>query len=235
MLATGDRRISALRVKTGLETQRVGMTAIVSDTSPRHGSSAVGSGDLVVSRRSSENGRICTRCGRRNGRGVHIHGCECFARSNTRNTGQIRSVTVGREGATRRKKPDARQVRAKRLMATDTALLKTTLANRIERLSVDGVDERQDVIEAIAHAVEPGRRLAVEQLAGAAAIAGTARNVTVSGAAGTGKTTMLRIAAVALRRHGRNMIIVAPTKKASNVAAPTVRSSCKMCQLIRSY
>ncbi len=124
----------------------------------------------------------------------------------------------------------------KRLMATNTALLKTKLANRIEMLSVDGVDERQDVVEAIAHAVEPGRGLDVEQLAGAAAIAGTARNVTVSGAAGTGKTTMLRIAAAALRRHGRNMIIVAPTKKASIVAGrETLSESSSLHQLLFDY
>ena len=122
------------------------------------------------------------------------------------------------------------------LMATDTAALKATLARRIEMLSAVGIEESRDVVALIAHAVEPERRLAVEQLAGAAAIAGTARNVTISGAAGTGKTTMLKVARAALCRHGRNMLIVAPTKKASDVAGrETLSKSSSLHQLLFDY
>lgn len=105
----------------------------------------------------------------------------------------------------------------KHLMATSTAALKTTLARRIEALSTTGEALRAEEIAATARAVEPERTLDNGQMDGAAAIAGTSRSVAISGAAGTGKTTMLKVAGAAMRRRGHNMIIVAPTKKASAV------------------
>ena len=89
---------------------------------------------------------------------------------------------------------------------------------------------------AIAHAIDPNATLDNDQIDGAAAIAGTARIVAISGAAGTGKTTMLKVAGAALRRHGRNMIIVAPTKKASAVAGrETESASSSLHQLLHDY
>ncbi|WP_431218540.1 AAA family ATPase [Leifsonia xyli] len=110
-------------------------------------------------------------------------------------------------------------------MATSTAALKATIANRIEALSAPGEAVPVEEITAIARAIDPGRALDNDQTDGASAIAGTASVVSITGAAGTGKTTMLRVALAALRRHGRNMIIVAPTKKASTVAAHETNSA----------
>ncbi|HWU45685.1 MAG TPA: AAA family ATPase, partial [Humibacter sp.] len=124
----------------------------------------------------------------------------------------------------------------KRLMATSTATLKTILARRIESLSTPGVPLVAEEVTAIARAVEPERSLDDGQIDGAAAIAGTSRSVAISGAAGTGKTTMLKVAGAALRRRGRNMIIVAPTKKASAVAGrETQTASSSLHQLLHDY
>ncbi|MFF2051134.1 AAA family ATPase [Leifsonia sp. NPDC058194] len=110
-------------------------------------------------------------------------------------------------------------------MATSTAALKATIASRIEALSAPGVPAPVEEITAIAHALDPNRVLDSDQTDGASAIAGTASVVAITGAAGTGKTTMLKVAVATLRRHGRNMIIVAPTKKASTVAGRETNSA----------
>ncbi|MEO6827647.1 MAG: AAA family ATPase [Microbacteriaceae bacterium] len=124
----------------------------------------------------------------------------------------------------------------KRLMATNTALLKTTLANRIEMLSTAGAPLKKESVVALAQLVEPGRILDDGQVEGAGAIAGAARTVAITGAAGTGKTTMLKVAVTGLRRQGRNMIIVAPTKKASAVAGrETLSDSSSLHQLLYDY
>jgi len=91
-------------------------------------------------------------------------------------------------------------------------------------------------VAAIGRAIEPERALHEGQLDGAAAIGGTSRNVVVSGPAGTGKTTMLKVAGAALRRRGHKMIIVAPTKKASAVAGrATMSSSSSLHQLLHDF
>ena len=124
----------------------------------------------------------------------------------------------------------------KRRMATSTATLKANLAQKIERLSTSGVALSTAEAKAVGQAVEPERSLDRGQLSGAAAIAGTSSCVAVSGAAGTGKTTMLKVAGAALRRRGRNMIIVAPTKKASAVAGrETESASSSLHQLLHDY
>ncbi|MGH1524505.1 ATP-dependent DNA helicase [Leifsonia sp. L25] len=93
-----------------------------------------------------------------------------------------------------------------------------------------------DEVRRIAHVIEPERTLDAGQLDGATAIAGTSRSVAISGAAGTGKTTMLKVAGAALRRQGRNLIIVAPTKKASAVAGRETQSdSSSLHQLLHDY
>ncbi|MEY9852305.1 exodeoxyribonuclease V alpha subunit [Leifsonia sp. EB41] len=121
-------------------------------------------------------------------------------------------------------------------MATSTAALKATIANRIEALSTPGETARVEEITAIAHVLDPDRVLDNDQTDGASAIAGTASVVAITGAAGTGKTTMLKVAGATLRRHGRNMIIVAPTKKASTVAGRETNSAASsLHQLLHDY
>ncbi|GAA1448956.1 AAA family ATPase [Leifsonia poae] len=124
----------------------------------------------------------------------------------------------------------------KHRMATSTAALKTAVAHGIDLISVDGEDRAHNEVVAIASRVEPERELNDEQLAGASSLAGAARIVCVSGAAGAGKTTMLKIAGAALRQSGRKMIIVAPTKKASSVAGREASSaSSSLHQLLYDY
>ncbi|ANF33377.1 hypothetical protein A0130_09540 [Leifsonia xyli] len=124
----------------------------------------------------------------------------------------------------------------KGLMATNTATLKAVLAHRVEALSATGTTMHPDEVRAIAGIVEPSRALDEGQVDGATAIAGTSRTVAISGAAGTGKTTMLKVANAALRRRGRNMIIVAPTKKASDVAGRETQSAASsLHQLLFDY
>ncbi len=124
----------------------------------------------------------------------------------------------------------------KRRMATSTATLKATIAQRTDSLAVPGEVLRADQIATIAAAIEPHRPLDKGQRLGAGSIAGSDRVVAISGAAGTGKTTMLKVAGVALRRQGRSMFIVAPTKKASAVAGrETGSSSSSLHQLLHDY
>ncbi|KQR54930.1 hypothetical protein ASF88_04225 [Leifsonia sp. Leaf336] len=131
--------------------------------------------------------------------------------------------------------PDAPK-HVKHLMAVSTATLKATLAQKVDSFSAPGPTIDTDEVAAIAHVIEPDRTLDDEQLAGAAAIAGPSRNVVISGPAGTGKTTVLKVAGAALRRRGHNMIIVAPTKKASAVAGrETMSVSSSLHQLLHDY
>ncbi|MEY9853098.1 exodeoxyribonuclease V alpha subunit [Leifsonia sp. EB41] len=124
----------------------------------------------------------------------------------------------------------------KHLMATSTAALKASVAHRIELMAGPGEPARTQEVAAIGRLVGPDRELNPEQIDGAAAIGGTGRIVCVSGAAGTGKTTMLKVAGATLRGHGRNMIIVAPTKKASSVAGREAESaSSSLHQLLFDY
>ncbi|WP_271175444.1 AAA family ATPase [Leifsonia poae] len=131
--------------------------------------------------------------------------------------------------------PDV-QAHVKSRMATSTAALKATIANRIEALSAPGIAAPVEEITGIAHALDPERVLDNDQTDGASAIAGTASVVAITGAAGAGKTTMLKVAVSALRRHGRNMIIVAPTKKAASVAGrETGTAASSLHQLLHDY
>ncbi|MEN2741678.1 AAA family ATPase [Microbacterium sp. X-17] len=124
----------------------------------------------------------------------------------------------------------------KHRMATSTVVVKATLANRIDAMAAPGDAISTTEINAIAHALDPERVLDGDQTDGAAALAGTASIVSITGAAGTGKTTMLKVAGAALRRRGRNMIIVAPTKKASTVAGRETNSAAtSLHQLLHDY
>jgi hypothetical protein len=131
--------------------------------------------------------------------------------------------------------PDAPK-HVKHLMAVSTATLKAILAQKVDAISAPGQILDTAQVAAIGHAIEPERTLDEAQLAGAAAIGGTSRSVVISGPAGTGKTTMLKVAGAALRLLGHNMIVVAPTKKASAVAGrETMSSSSSVHQLLHDY
>lgn len=111
----------------------------------------------------------------------------------------------------------------KGMMSLSTANLKVRLARHFDALSVAGVPVAAEDITALADEVlDAGRTLDEGQTAAAGAIAGTDRLVTVTGPAGSGKTTMLKVAREALERQGRSMIVVAPTKKAASVAGREV-------------
>ena len=107
----------------------------------------------------------------------------------------------------------------KAFMASATAALKVELATRFDDLTHAGRRADADTVESVAQDVLPaGVTLDERQVAAASAIAGTDRLVSVTGPAGAGKTTMLRVAKAALAQGGRQMVVVAPTKKAASVA-----------------
>lgn len=103
-------------------------------------------------------------------------------------------------------------------MSTSTAALKVDLAAQLETLSRAGDTADLEQVEDAASDVLEDVRLDDRQTVAAAAIAGTDRLVSVTGPAGAGKTTMLRVAKAVLNEAGRRMVVVAPTKKAASVA-----------------
>jgi hypothetical protein len=103
-------------------------------------------------------------------------------------------------------------------MATMTAALKVELARRFDALNVAGDALSTDAMRLVAESETPGVALEGGQARAAGAIAGSDRLVTVTGPAGTGKTTMLRVAHAALALQRRRLIVVAPTRKAASVA-----------------
>lgn len=113
----------------------------------------------------------------------------------------------------------ARPPQVKGYLASATAGLKAELAAHLEALSQSGrAVDHEEINDAAARARVDHVILDGRQVAAAAAIAGTDRLVSVTGPAGAGKTTMLRIAQAALSGQGRRMLVVAPTKKAASVA-----------------
>jgi exodeoxyribonuclease V alpha subunit len=108
-------------------------------------------------------------------------------------------------------------------MAVMTAALKVELARRFDLLSAPGAPLSVDAMTLVAEGeLPPGSALDLGQGRAAGAISGTDRLVTVTGPAGTGKTTMLRVAHAALALQQRRMIVVAPTKKAATVAGQEI-------------
>src|SRR5699024_746021 len=94
------------------------------------------------------------------------------------------------------------------VVAAETALREQLTAATPER-----EPERPDVTETAQVAgLDEG------QTEAAAAVASTDSLVIVEGAAGSGKTTMLRTAIEVAAEHGRPSRVVAPTKKAADVA-----------------
>jgi exodeoxyribonuclease V alpha subunit len=107
----------------------------------------------------------------------------------------------------------------KGFMAAVTVRLKLSVAERLEQLVRPGIAVDQATVGQVAGQVlAAGRTLDAGQSAAAGAIAGTDRLVTVTGPAGTGKTTMLTVVRQMLAGQGRKLVIVAPTKKAASVA-----------------
>jgi len=103
----------------------------------------------------------------------------------------------------------------KALVTHEFARLKSDLGARLSILSNDQPHIPGDA----AARIIAGSGLDPSQQAAASAVADADRLVTVTGPAGTGKTTMLRIARAALEVQGRRLLIVAPTRKASAVAS----------------
>ncbi|PDQ36529.1 MAG: hypothetical protein B5766_00350 [Candidatus Lumbricidophila eiseniae] len=99
-----------------------------------------------------------------------------------------------------------------RLTAIDTAR-----ANQDTAAFITRHPHLADRITQIDHAVN-SHRLSAQQAAAAVAIASNAPLVTIIGPAGSGKTTMMKVANQALHEQGRRMVIVAPSKKAALIA-----------------
>lgn len=109
----------------------------------------------------------------------------------------------------------------KAFMATETVRAKVRLAGRLDVLARPGRSLLPSELHRFASNEDPST-LDVSQGVAARAIAGTDGLVTVTGPAGTGKTTMLRIAFAALGAQRRRMLVVAPTRKAASVASREV-------------
>lgn len=119
-----------------------------------------------------------------------------------------------------------RPAHIKGYMASNTAAAKVELAARFDELAIGGAAADQvEVATAAAEVLPNGIHLEARQIEAAAAIAGTDRLVSITGPAGAGKTTMLRVAKAALGHRGRRMVVVAPTKKAASVAGREIGTS----------
>ena len=111
-------------------------------------------------------------------------------------------------------------------MASTTAAAKVELAARFDDLAIGGAPvDQTEVVSAASAVLQGGIQLEARQIDAAAAIAGTDRLVSITGPAGAGKTTMLRVAKAALAHRGRRMVVVAPTKKAASVAGREIGTS----------
>lgn len=111
-----------------------------------------------------------------------------------------------------------RPAHVKGFMWSRTAVLKREVAALFDELDRPGADLAPHQVDMLAERSSGGILLDADQRDAAAAVAGTHRLVTVTGPAGTGKTTLLRVARFGLDVQGRRMVVVAPTKKAASVA-----------------
>lgn len=118
-----------------------------------------------------------------------------------------------------------RPAQVKAFMATSTVRLKQQLTIALDLLAKPGVvAPRAAVAQLAGRVLGSGMVLGERQLDAASAIAGTDPLVSVTGPAGSGKTSMLRVAHAALTAQRRSMIVVAPTKKAASVSAREIGS-----------
>ncbi|CAD6005358.1 AAA family ATPase [Agreia sp. COWG] len=123
----------------------------------------------------------------------------------------------------------------KSLRSTATVQVKLDLEAELANLAVDGPEVPVDVVGAIAAQVSENP-LDAGQLKAAQLIAGQASLVTVTGPAGTGKTTILQVVKRSLDEQGRRLLVVAPSKKAANVAGEAIGGdSSSVHALIRAY
>ncbi|MDT0143217.1 AAA family ATPase [Microbacterium sp. PRC9] len=133
----------------------------------------------------------------------------------------IDEITDRAQGLTVDLLPDEAQrpAHVKAYMAATTAALKLEIAARLEALTRAGIPvDESEITGAASGVLRDAAELDSLQVRAAAAIAGTDRLVSITGPAGAGKTTMLRVARSVLARQGRRMVVVAPTKKAASVA-----------------
>jgi exodeoxyribonuclease V alpha subunit len=132
--------------------------------------------------------------------------------------GIIADVTSRAMDAVYRLVADVPPAHVKAFMATETVRAKVRLAGRLDALARAGRSLLPGELDRFA----PNEDLSVldaSQAVAACAIAGTDGLVTVTGPAGTGKTTMLRASLAALTSQRRRMLVVAPTRKAASVAS----------------
>lgn len=122
-------------------------------------------------------------------------------------------------------------------LSSHTATLKREVERRMVELACRGRSVTEGAVSRAERASLPvGRSLDAGQRAAAAALAGSDRLVTVTGPAGTGKTTMLRVACDLLRRNGRRPLLLAPTRKAAQVAgAETGADATSVHELLRAH
>lgn len=106
----------------------------------------------------------------------------------------------------------------KALMAERTVMLKFRVAALFARLSTPGRVPGREAVVRLASALQSETNLTEGQLDAVTALVGTDRLVTVTGPAGAGKTTILKLASHGLAAQQRQTIVVAPTKKAATVA-----------------
>lgn len=133
----------------------------------------------------------------------------------------IAEITERATGAVYRLVADDPPAHVKAFMATETARAKVRLADRLDVLASPGRSLLQNELRRLAPN-EDLSALDTSQRVAACAIAGTDGLATVTGPAGTGKTTMLRAASAALTSQRRRMLVVAPTRKAASVATREV-------------
>ncbi|HWK78211.1 AAA family ATPase [Microbacterium sp.] len=106
----------------------------------------------------------------------------------------------------------------KAFMATETQRAKVRLSGRLDAVAHPGRSLITNELNRLAPQ-EDHATLDASQRVAACAIAGTDGLVTVTGPAGAGKTTMLKVAYAALSAQRRRMLVVAPTRKAASVAS----------------
>ncbi|TDN92218.1 uncharacterized protein (TIGR04255 family) [Microbacterium sp. BK668] len=135
--------------------------------------------------------------------------------------GVITEITERATRSAHRLVTDDPPAHVKAFMATETVRAKVRLAGRLDVLARPGRSLLLGELQRFARNEELSTLDASQRVA-ACAIAGTDGLVTVTGPAGAGKTTMLRAAFGALTSHRRQMLVVAPTRKAASVASREV-------------
>lgn len=135
--------------------------------------------------------------------------------------GVIAEITERATSAVFRLVADDPPAHVKAFMATETVRAKVRLAGRLDVLAQPGRSLLPDELGRLAPTADLSA-LDASQSVAACAIAGTDGLVTVTGPAGTGKTTMLRAAFAALTSQRRRLLVVAPTRKAASVASREV-------------